>query len=83
MDPNANLKRQRELAKLLLSDREFTKNSAEEDDNAARELAEHVQALDEWLAKGGFLPRAWMKGHTTCAHGIIMDRCRDCDDMEP
>lgn len=22
-------------------------------------LAEHVQALDEWLSNGGFLPEAW------------------------
>jgi hypothetical protein len=26
---------------------------------AARELADSFEALDGWLAKGGFLPRAW------------------------
>lgn len=25
----------------------------------ADELAEHVEALDEWLSRGGFLPSAW------------------------
>jgi hypothetical protein len=27
--------------------------------NLADELIEHVQALDEWLAKGGFPPNDW------------------------
>lgn len=27
----------------------------------ARDLAEQVEALDEWLSKGGFLPKAWQR----------------------
>ena len=26
---------------------------------AAESLAEYVEALDEWLSKGGFVPAAW------------------------
>ncbi|MET0351219.1 MAG: hypothetical protein ABW067_15615 [Rhizobacter sp.] len=26
------------------------------------ELAENVNALDDWLSKGGFLPGAWREG---------------------
>lgn len=26
----------------------------------ARDLVEHVTALDEWLTKGGFPPAAWL-----------------------
>jgi len=26
---------------------------------AYKEMAEHFEALDEWLSKGGFLPDAW------------------------
>lgn len=26
---------------------------------AAQSLVEHVQVLDDWLSKGGFLPTAW------------------------
>ena len=29
------------------------------DDSAIGDIVEHVLALDEWLAKGGFLPRSW------------------------
>lgn len=30
------------------------------DDGAASALAERVQALDEWISRGGFLPDAWL-----------------------
>ena len=30
--------------------------------DAAESLVEHVQALDEWLSRGGFLPDAWARG---------------------
>jgi hypothetical protein len=49
MDPNANLAEQRRIALSIL----------EGDDGDAERLAELVQALDEWLTKGGFLPDAW------------------------
>lgn len=49
MDPNANLAVVRRLAASILD--------GERD--LADSLAEHVQALDEWLSRGGFLPSAW------------------------
>ena len=53
MDPDAALAAAREAAAL-----------ADEATNGARlesalEALEHYQALDEWISKGGFLPRAW------------------------
>lgn len=55
MDPNATLARIRERAQEILSIRA----AGDEALAAADELAEHVQAMDEWLSKGGFLPQAW------------------------
>jgi hypothetical protein len=53
MDPNAALAEMRELAHDLL-------NGTDTFTTSAYEIAEHVQALDEWLSKGGFLPNAWV-----------------------
>lgn len=55
MDPNATLARIRELTASLLDSDADPGTAASIGD----QLAEHVQALDEWLSKGGFLPRAW------------------------
>ena len=52
MDPNANLREQRELAKRLLD------HDREDDDDVWR-LCELIEALDEWLSKGGYLPQDW------------------------
>ena len=57
MDPNATLQRMRELRRQILA--------ADSDERAdilaslAAELAECFDAIDNWLASGGFLPRAW------------------------
>jgi hypothetical protein len=57
MDPQTNLQEQRSLVRQI--------NEAldsEQDDVItllAERLAEKVEALDEWLSKGGFLPKAW------------------------
>lgn len=53
MDPNANLKEQLEIARAILSDKEYDTGY-----DAVR-LAELVEALHEWIMKGGFLPDAW------------------------
>lgn len=53
MDPNANLKEQRELAEAIL---------ALEEVDATR-LAELVLALDEWIAGGGSIPDRWHNGY--------------------
>lgn len=49
MDPDANLAEMRQLAKSDLS--EFNED--------IHRLAELVLALDEWILRGGFLPKAW------------------------
>jgi hypothetical protein len=60
MDPNQNLKQQRELAAQIIRLRD---KDAPHDQIAdvADELAELVQALDGWLSRGGFLPSEWVK----------------------
>jgi hypothetical protein len=64
MDPNANLKRQRELSAFLLSDKADDLLDQEPALNlmaAATELAELVEALDGWLSNKGFLPGRWSR----------------------
>lgn len=58
MDPNANLKAQREIVKKLLDGN--TEQSLFI--HYAVQLAELVQALDQWMSRGGFLPEAWARG---------------------
>jgi len=62
MDPNANLKEQREIAAKIIADDDRgpigALKSKIDPDDAAR-LAELVQAMDEWLCKGGFKPKGW------------------------
>ncbi len=66
MDPNANLREQLQLAR----DIQTTWDHCGEDGNlsleqinhvadAANRLAELVLALNEWIARGGFLPDQW------------------------
>jgi len=50
MDPDATLKMIRELAA------EVACRAVDPD---AVELAELVQSLDEWISRGGFLPKEW------------------------
>lgn len=56
MDPNANLKRQRELAAEIIDG--YGNRDASDIADLAAELAELVQALDEWRQNGGFDPYA-------------------------
>jgi hypothetical protein len=62
VDPNANLREQRRLAAEIVA---FLDSDGMADDETlqrlANELAEHVQALDQWLTGGGFAPRAWQR----------------------
>lgn len=53
MDPETNLKDQRRLAERILN--------GDGDESDAYRLAELVEALDEWIAKGGFLPARWKR----------------------
>ena len=36
-------------------------DDAETANDAAERVVEHVEALDGWLSKGGFLPTAWAR----------------------
>lgn len=56
MDPDENLKQQLEIAAKILDD---VDNERRLDHDAAIRLAELVQSLDEWVKKGGFLPKEW------------------------
>lgn len=57
MDPNATLRRMRQLtAAIHAADDAADPHAAAE---AATELAELFDALDKWLSRGGFRPSAW------------------------
>ena len=55
MDPDANLEEQRRLAEEILDD------ESPVDNTKSLRLAELVQALDEWIRAGGFLPGDWKR----------------------
>lgn len=55
MDPDANLAEQRALAATIISD----DGPAERRVQDGERLAELVEALDEWITSGGFLPTEW------------------------
>lgn len=67
MDPDANLREQRELARAIIErfDRvdehtgRYSDLDMEGQISDAERLAELIQALDEWITKGGFLPKDW------------------------
>ena len=66
MDPNANLQEQRKLAARLLelpADELGNYTPAEQSEAyfAGLRLAELVEALDQWITKGGFLPDGWQR----------------------
>ena len=60
MDPDVT------LALLRKAVAEFDAMSWETDNDAramaAHDAVEHARALDEWLSKGGYLPKDWAKG---------------------
>lgn len=58
MDPNANLAEQLRLAQLI---RDCDDNSCSLCGQRGARLAELVEALNEWISKGGFLPFAWVR----------------------
>jgi len=61
MDPNETLTKIRELATKI---GQFDFDHPEQLYGTAADLAEHVEALDEWLSKGGFPPDAWGRPET-------------------
>lgn len=58
MDPTRTLERIRELTEYMLE-----LNVEMELEDVADELSTCIQALDEWLSQGGFLPEQWKKEH--------------------
>jgi hypothetical protein len=57
MDPNANLDEQLDIVQRMLN-----QESEHIDTGDAVRLAELVEALNEWICKGGFLPATWDRG---------------------
>lgn len=57
MDPNENLREQRELAEKII--REIDAGMFDLLETEVERLAELVLALDAWLLKGGVFPKAW------------------------
>lgn len=57
MDPDTNLKEQLERAQKIINNEVDPHNMAD----IEIELAELVLALNEWVTKGGCLPKAWTK----------------------
>lgn len=68
MDPTANLAMQRGQAARILALNSQGSTSEEMSDQIeelmvlAVDLAEHAQALDDWLSNGGFKPDDWTAG---------------------
>lgn len=60
MDPNANLKEILSLVETILRDYEDEDGNGVDQDDAAS-LASHIESLDGWLSKGGFLPERWAR----------------------
>lgn len=54
MDPEQALSELRELAKATLAD-----DSADDLPEKATQLAELFDGLDQWLSRGGFMPKEW------------------------
>lgn len=63
MDPNANIKEQRELATAIIKEWDNCNDNGTLKEGQAERIAEHanrlaelVQALDEWQRRGGYSP---------------------------
>lgn len=74
MDPNEALRVARQCAKTLLETGPGADPAAVH--NIADELAEKFAALDEWITKGGFLPKGWEGPLTMTAAGNWTDNER-------
>jgi hypothetical protein len=62
MDPNETLRRLREL---LSTRQNLDLDDPDNDQELIRvgdDIAELVEALDDWITKGGFLPKDWASG---------------------
>lgn len=60
MDPDEVLRRIRCCAGTIKENEEdATSHSEDEIEEAAQDMAAKFTALDEWLSRGGFYPKAW------------------------
>ena len=59
MDPNANLKEQREILKVVTQMRLAGEVYDVDYVDLLERLSDLGEAMDEWLSKGGFKPTAW------------------------
>lgn len=71
MDPEANLREQRRLAKAIM--KKIDSGQTEDLVDDANRLADLVVALDEWISRGGVLPPSW-KHHTYYTEVMGMQR---------
>jgi hypothetical protein len=78
MDPDANLTEQRQIAKRLLADQDGRGEGLDAPQVMVltARLCELVQALDEWLARGGFLPDAWRTRDGSKPHDAFLPNHR-------
>ncbi len=62
MDPDACLAELRQLCtEQWTADDELGETGLATADYRAERMAELIEALDEWIGRGGFLPEAWRK----------------------
>ncbi len=59
MDPTANLAEQLRIAARIIERHDRGDSNAEADAEDCDRLAELVQALNQWLSGGGFVPEQW------------------------
>ena len=90
MDPTEALNRMRHaLERYWRAEREASdatdaglepaaKHYREEMAEASEDIAEHAQALDAWLSRGGFLPTWWQSGDPQLA-----SHCGRCGQKRP
>jgi hypothetical protein len=67
MDPNATLAEMLGLAEVIQQEYGDTDGNGVDQDDANR-LAELVEALNSWIMKGGFLPKAWREANEGFNH---------------
>lgn len=64
MDPNANLREQLEISRMVAEQDTCPPNAKLSQEDLVvllDRLAELVEALHSWIVQGGFLPTAWVK----------------------
>jgi hypothetical protein len=78
VDPDANLREQRELSAAIIrtADGEPFAGRTELQATRAERLAELVQALEEWVMKGGAMPDDWQAAQARASARRIVKATR-------